>query len=230
MNIRTELQKLADPKRAKGEKKYLKSPMKHYWVTVPQLIKISKSWVKENSELPFDQVIKQMSQLWEGEYHEERAVAICILEELRDNLTLKDLPLITHMVETSTGWAQLDGIAAWLVGTLCEKYPDKMTTVLKEWIKDDNFWVRRAAILAQLIPLREGRGNLDLFEQLTVPLMGEKEFFIRKAIGWVLRDTSKRRPQLVFDFVQKYGSQMSGLTYKEATRRLPESMQQELKK
>ena len=116
------------------------------------------------------------------------------------------------------------------MGTLCEKYPDKMTTVLKEWIKDDNFWVRRAAILAQLIPLREGRGNLDLFEQLTVPLMGEKEFFIRKAIGWVLRDTSKRRPQLVFDFVQKYGSQMSGLTYKEATRRLPESMQQELKK
>lgn len=229
MNIQQELRKLSDPKRAEGEKKYLKSALKHYGVTVPHLHKLAKEWIKENKELTIDEVIKTTNHLWASNWHEEKALATHILTERRHDLEIRHLPTIEHMVTTAIGWALIDDIAAWLVGTLYELDPNKMTPVLKQWIKSDNFWVRRTATLAQLIPLREGRGNLDLFTELAVPLLSEKEFFIRKAIGWVLRDTSKKRPELVFDFVQKYGHLMSGLTYREATRRLPESMQLKLK-
>ncbi len=59
-------------------------------------------------------------------------------------------------------------------------------------------------------------------------MLPEKEFFIRKAIGWVLRDIARKRPELTFAFVEEHGAEMSGLTYREATRRLPAALQQKL--
>lgn len=224
MDIHTELKKLSDPARAEGEKKYLKSPMKHYGVTVPQLHKIARAWVKENSDMPIGAVVKFTDALWDSGYHEERWLATDILIERREDLTLHHLAAVEQRVRTAIGWAQLDDIAAWLVGTLYEKDRDKMEGVLRTWITDDNVWVRRAALLAQLVPLREGRGDFLLFTELAVPLLGEKDFFIRKAIGWVLRERVKKVPLDTFGFVQKYRSRMSGLSYREATRKLPSQL------
>jgi 3-methyladenine DNA glycosylase AlkD len=100
--------------------------------------------------------------------------------------------------------------------------------MLRRWAGDEDFWVRRTALLAQLDELRAGGGDFALFGELAVPMLGEKEFFIRKAIGWILRDTSKRRPELVRDFVAEHGGAMSGLTFREATRRLPDKMRKQL--
>jgi 3-methyladenine DNA glycosylase AlkD len=226
--IRQQLRALADPKRAEGEKKYLKSPMKHYGLTVPQLHKIAKNWVKENSALSIDEVINFIHDLWESEWHEERWLATDILTERRGDLTMTHLPEVEHMVKTAIGWAQLDDIAAWLVGTLYEKDPVRMSQVFRKWITENNFWVQRAALLGQLVPLREGRGDFALFRELSTPLLTEKEFFIRKAIGWVLRERAKKNPLDTFSYVKKYGHQMSGLTYREATRRLPEDLHRQL--
>ena len=59
-------------------------------------------------------------------------------------------------------------------------------------------------------------------------MLGEKEFFIRKVVGWVLRDISRKRPELTFDYVQAHGAKMSGLTYREATRNLPDRLKAKL--
>lgn len=227
-SIRIELRALADPIRSAGEIKYLKSPLKHYGVTVPQLHRISKTWVKENRERSIQEVITFTDQLWQSDFHEERWLATDILTERKEDLTFDHFSVIEHRVKTAIGWAQLDDIAAWLVGTLYEKYPAKMAQVFRKWIGDGNFWVRRAALLGQLVALREGRGDFTLFTELSVPLLGEKEFFIRKAIGWVLRERAKKVPADTYAYVTRYRSQMSGLTYREATRRLPSEYLEQL--
>ncbi len=229
MNIQRELKKLADPRRAEGEKKYLKSPMKHYGVTVPSLRRLAKSWIKENSQLSIDGVLNQSQKLWKGKSHEERMIAIFLLVFRVDELSFRHLSIIEKMVRESTGWAQLDMISAWLCGKLYQDDKASMTRVLKRWVKDSNFWVRRASLLTLLGPVRKDKGSFPLFDQLATELLPEKEFFIRKAIGWVLRELSKSEPETVFAYIKKHKTEMSGLTYREATRRLPPAMQRELK-
>lgn len=229
MNIKQELKQLADPKRAVGEKKYLKSPLKHYGVTVPMLRKLAKSWLAENKGRAIEQVVEESQRLWAGDYHEEKMIAIFLLVFRVNELTWTHYSVIEKMVRESTGWAQLDMIAAWLCGHLFTRYPHKMTSVMRQWVKDDNFWVRRAAILTLLSPVRQEPKHFVLFEELATPLLTEKEFFIRKAIGWVLREVAKVNPHIVFAYVKKYGSDMSGVTYREATRKLPLSVQAKLR-
>lgn len=222
--IQQELSLLADPVRAAGEKKYLKSPMKHYGVTVPSIRRIAQIWLKKHS-LPIDQIIEFAQSLWQGEYHEERMLAIFLLVYRVKELTFAHYSLIEQMVKESTGWAQLDMVAAWLCGQLYSLDRNLMTSVLNNWVKDQNFWVRRAAILTFLGPARISKSDFKAFTKFAVPLLKEKEFFIRKAIGWVLREVSKKHPQWVLSFVSQHRPQMSGLTYREATRKLPTDMQ-----
>jgi 3-methyladenine DNA glycosylase AlkD len=98
------------------------------------------------------------------------------------------------------------------------------SATLDEWNEDpDSFWVRRAAMLCLLDPLRTG-GDWCRFVRYATSNLDDGEFFIRKAIGWVLREVSKRRPELVAEFVDQHGSQMSGVTMREATKYLPRSV------
>ena len=94
--------------------------------------------------------------------------------------------------------------AAHTVGDIVRRHPETRA-VLRAWAQDDDVWVRRAALLAELIELRSGRGDFAHFATLAVPMLGDKSFWIRKAIGWVLRDVSKKRPELTRDFVAQHG-------------------------
>ena len=84
--------------------------------------------------------------------------------------------------------------------------------------------MRRTALLAQLRALRHGGGDFALFAEIAAPMLEEREFFIRKAIGWVLREVSKKRPELVRDFLAEHGARASGLTRREASKYLPAGM------
>lgn len=88
---------------------------------------------------------------------------------------------------------------------------------------DADFWVRRSALLTLLAGIREGQPDLERFERYATPMLGAKEFFIRKAIGWVLRETSKRNPAYVAAWTGAHLNRVSGVTFREAVRRLPEA-------
>jgi 3-methyladenine DNA glycosylase AlkD len=123
-------------------------------------------------------------------------------------------------------------LAATVVGRLVERHSELKQT-LDRWAVDDDFWVRRSAMLALLVLLRGGEGDWPRFTRYADSMLEEKEFFIRKAVGWVLRDTSKKRPGLVLAYLTSPAKRggppraalMAGLTYREATRQLPPQMQ-----
>lgn len=148
------------------------------------------------------------------------SAAVALLARRVDVLTERDAAWVVGLARRSACWAHVDELAVHVVGPLIVARP-RLARSLGTWAVDESFWVRRVALLAQLGELRRGRGDFTLFARLAVPMLAEKEFFIRKAIGWVLREVSKKRPALVREFVDAHRGATSGLTHREATKYLP---------
>ena len=91
---------------------------------------------------------------------------------------------------------------------------------LDRWAEDDDFWLRRSALLALLEALRRGGGDFPRFSRYADLMLEEKEFFIRKAIGWVLRDTARKRPDMVYEWLLPRAARASGVTLREAVKPL----------
>ena len=117
-----------------------------------------------------------------------------------------------------------------LVERLWPRGLSKEAAKLDLWAKDDDFWIRRSALLALLLPLRRGEGDWRRFVRYADGMLDEREFFIRKAIGWILRETSKRSPKRVADFLELRLARTSGVTFREAVKYLPEPKAAALKK
>ena len=228
--FKQQLKAYADPKRAVGEKKYLKSPWKFYGVTVPQRHKIVKRWSKKRRPLHLNQAMKLAEKLWGNNWHEEKSLAIEILQLVSGGLTIKQIPLVEKMINGSTGWDHFDEIAVHIIGAMIDN--DKTTlNYLSKWAKFKNFWVRRAAVLAQILQFRRKQGDKKLFFKIIIPMLDEdknwskeERFFIRKAVGWSLREIANVEPEVAFNFVKRYKHNMSGLTFREATRKLPDKL------
>lgn len=230
-------------KRAEKEKSYLYSEFKHYGISSP----VSRTfWLKHKKyirSLPKADAIKLIKYLWKQPSHEEKNAALTILNLHLNQLDALDTPLIEVMMRESKGWALLDNLIIPVMPTLLKK--DKRAyNYLEKWIKDDDFWVRRSALLAQLLFFRTGDGgDHKLFFEFAKSQFEENwinqtykdrlqnsraKFFIRKAIGWTLREMSLKKPHLVFDFLKENKSKMSGLSLREGSRRLPKDLLQKL--
>jgi 3-methyladenine DNA glycosylase AlkD len=149
-----------------------------------------------------------------------RAAAVELLDLRGGILEPSDIAMIEQMLRESRTWALVDNMAASVVGPLVERFPE-LNDVLDAWAADEDFWIRRSALLALLKPLRAGRGDFARFGRYADGMLEETEFFIRKAIGWVLRDTSRKRPELVAAWVGPRTHRMSGVTIREAVKKLP---------
>lgn len=213
------LRQRGTPERAAQEQRYLKSELDHYGASVPAV----RAVVKETTgrlALEHGQLVELAELLWAAPVHERRAAAAELLEQRVDQVRGDDIDLLEQLLRESRTWALVDNLSASVVGPLAER-EDSLGAVLDRWAEDPDFWIRRSALLAHLIPLRQGRGDFERFARHADAMLEEKEFFIRKAIGWVLRDTGKLRPELVYDWLLPRASRAAGLTVREAVKYLP---------
>jgi 3-methyladenine DNA glycosylase AlkD len=237
------LEKNYNPARAKKEKEYLYSDLKHYGIPSAKRGKFCNQFDKEILALSKPDALKLAKEAWSEDSFEERMFGLNVLYLHINELDLTDMPLIEKIMRESRGWALLDSSIISYMPAILEKYPSAIS-YLKKWIKDRDYWVRRSALLAQLLFFREeNRGNKRLFFDMAESQLDESwidqeykdtltrkraRFFIRKAIGWVLRDMSKKDPQSVVWFLNKNKAKLSGLSYKEGSRKLPEKFKKEL--
>ena len=208
----------ANPVRAVSERAYLKSDLEFIGAGIPAIRATTRVFAREH---PLDRrsLLALVRALWSKPLHERRAAAIELLGRHKKLLAPDDLTLIEHLIRHSGSWAYVDALATDIAGTLVEAHP-ALTTELDRWSRDEDFWVRRASMLALLVPLRRGGGDFERFAQYADAMLEEREFFIRKAIGWILRDTSKRRPGLVYDWLLPRAARASGVTVREAVKYL----------
>jgi 3-methyladenine DNA glycosylase AlkD len=214
-----ELHAAADERRAIAEKKYLKSDLDFLGVSMPAMRSVVKRFLAQRPATSRVELTALARALWSAPVFERRAVAVELLIARDDLLTTHDMRLAERLIRGSKTWALVDPLAVAVAGGLVSRFPVEAAT-LDRWARDEDFWVRRAAILALLGPLRRGEGDFARFARYADGMLEETEFFIRKAIGWVLRETSKKRPDLVYDWLAPRAGRASGVTVREAVKYL----------
>jgi 3-methyladenine DNA glycosylase AlkD len=225
--IEDSLRALGTPQRAVSEKAYLKSDLEFTGTPVPAIRATVRSWGRARPELTRAGLIAVAEALWARPVHECRMAALELLDAKGALLQADDAAVVERMLRTARTWALVDGLAANVMSQLTERHPE-LTAWLDRWARDDDFWLRRSALLALLVPLRRGGGDFDRFSRYADQMLEEKEFFIRKAIGWILRDTAKRRPELVAAWLAPRAHRASGVTLREAVKPLPPEVREQL--
>lgn len=153
---------------------------------------------------------------WQQPYREFQYVAIDYLALMQKYLTLIDIPKLKELIITKSWWDTVDGLNKF-IGYIALNNP-KVNDILLDWSTDENFWLRRVAIIHQL--LFKDKTNTELMERIIVNNLGQSEFFINKAIGWSLRQYSKTDADWVREFVEKYRDRLAPLSIKEASKYL----------
>ena len=217
--LEARLRAAGNPERAVAEKRYLKSDLSFLGATVWQIRAVVKELVDEQPDMEHDDLVGLVAALWAEPVHERRMASVFLLDRCADRLDVADLPFIERLVRESLTWALVDGLAGDLLGRLVGADPERVSPVIDRWATDTDFWVRRASLLAELRPIRGG-ATLDRFLRRADPMLEEREFFIRKAIGWVLREVGKRRPDEVAAWLAPRTHRASGVTMREAVKYL----------
>jgi 3-methyladenine DNA glycosylase AlkD len=228
VQITAALRAAGSAERAASEQNYLKSTLEFSGTAVPATRAIVTTWRRAHPDLTGSRLTALAAALWDGPVFECKLAVVILLTDRRALLGPHDAALAEQFLRTSGTWALVDGLAADVMGSLVERFPELLAT-LDRWATDDDFWIRRSALLALLVPLRRGDPtHFDRFAGYADAMLGEREFFIRKAIGWVLRETAKRQPDLVAQWLAPRAGRASGVTIREAVKWLPAEQRDEL--
>ena len=216
--IRSRLRAAADPDRAAGAQAYMKSDMPSLGVRVPEVRRIVKAAARELPPGSLEELQSDVLELWRGaRWREERYAAIDLTGLRLAAGELSMLPLYEEIIRSGAWWDLVDGVSRRLCGLL-QTHREDMSPVLLRWSTDVDFWVRRAAITAQLGA--KSATDPALLAAVIEPNLADPEFFIRKAIGWALRDYAATDPDWVRGFAALHGEALSPLSRREALRKL----------
>ncbi|WP_320175595.1 DNA alkylation repair protein [Maridesulfovibrio sp.] len=218
--IRKTLQALADPERAPAMKKYMKSEMDFYGISTPLRRKSCTRIFKEFEPWNFDKWQAAVLELWrEAEFREERYSALDLIDwkPCLKFHTWEALPMVEEMIVNGSWWDYCDALTGPLANILRAE-PKRMRLLMLEWSTDDHMWKRRSSILCQL--RFKDELNFTLLQQCIEPNIDSKEFFLRKAIGWALRDYAWTHPQIVKGYVEANTGRLSGLSKREALKNM----------
>lgn len=216
--VESELAAIGDAERATQMAAYMKTDMPFFGVqSKPRRAVFKEAKVRFPVEGP-DDYVDAVEALWDRPHRETKYVGIDYATAHKSHCVIENIDLYERLIVEGAWWDFVDVVAAHLVGGVLRNQRQALTPLMYEWVSDDDMWIRRSSIICQLRHKDETDENLLYGNCLA--RMHEKEFFIRKAIGWALRDYSWFEPESVRAFVLEHRTAMSGLTYREATKRL----------
>ena len=210
--IRNKFKELANPVYAGQSKSYLKSPFEFYGLRVPEIRKIAKRLHEEHSLKEFYNIFNK---LWKSGYHEEMSLALYTLQLYEKDFDLKTWKFLKPKLNNIKSWDQIDAISSFIIGKILLKYPELEKELLK-LSKSRDFWLRRIAIVSTLPRIRQE--DIRLTMNFAEKYVKDKEPYIQKATGWMLREAGKQKPEIVRRFVLK-NMYMPPITFSYATER-----------
>jgi len=225
--VRREIEKVGDPERARGQQAYMRSAMPFRGVTAPRLRAALLPVLADPAYLLTDRHEWEATirGLWnDARFREERYAALALSGHRLYRpwaQARSSMPLYRDLVESGAWWDLVDEIAAHRVGPVLRAHPGPESERMRCWSVADSLWVRRAAILSQLSSKDETDRQL-LLDCISANL-GDREFFIRKAIGWSLRQYAhldESAADWVRRSVDELGPRLSPLSRREALKHL----------
>jgi 3-methyladenine DNA glycosylase AlkD len=218
--LESAFRRAGDPERAEGAQRYLKHDLPHFGVAAAPLRRSLREALQSYPVGGRADVLARARALWDRPVFELKAAAVELLTTEVEQLEARDLSLVERFLRAAGTWALVDGLASRVAGRLVEREPSLIGTV-DRWASDEDFWLRRSALLVFLLPLRRGEGDFERFASYAEVMLEEREFFVRKAIGWVLREAGKKRPERVSRWLLPRAHRASSVTVREAVKYLP---------
>jgi 3-methyladenine DNA glycosylase AlkD len=219
---RNELAKNHDGRKAREMAAYMKTDMPFYGVSAPMRDEIMREALRRHPIASINDLERVASSFWSLPHREEKAIATRLLHVRKKWISLDLLPLYERMIREGAWWDLVDEIATHVMGALWLAHPEIIAPLMDRWIEDEDLWIRRTAIIGQLKnKKRTDETRLFAYCRRCAP---ETDFFIRKAIGWALREYSKTSPDAVSDFIDSDGDRLSPLSLREAKKYLPKEV------
>jgi 3-methyladenine DNA glycosylase AlkD len=219
--LRKALRAAADPRKAPAMQAYMKSDMPYHGVPMPLLRPVCRSTF---ASLQFASALewqKLVLDLWRrARFREERYAAMIVAGDPRARpfQTPAAMQLYEELIVSGAWWDYVDDIAAHRVGTILRDHPAAMRRKMLSWSRADNLWKRRTAIICQLGFKQDT--DLQLLYACIEPSLDSREFFLRKAIGWALREHAWTDPDEVKGYVRRNRERLSALSRREALKNL----------
>ena len=209
-------EKNAHPEKAAPMKKYMKEKFEYFGIMAEERKNILKLFFSENGIPQIEDLSELVHQCWEYPQREVQYFGMELVQKHIKKSGKEIIELLEFMIVTKSWWDTIDGIAVNLVGILFKRFPEMIIPYTEKWMDSGNIWLQRSAILFQL--KYKEKTDTELLFKYSKRLSGSKEFFIRKAIGWALREYSKTNPREIIKFVSE--NKLSPLSKKEALRRI----------
>jgi 3-methyladenine DNA glycosylase AlkD len=208
------LESNADPEAARQSSAYMRGQFSFLGIAAPKRRKLWNDFLRDAGKEDMDWSFVDLC--WTRVHREFQYLGVEYLGVMKGKLVPSDIPKLKRIAVTKSWWDTIDGLDR-VVGHIALGYPE-VNDILLEWSVDENIWLRRLAIDHQL--LRKEKTDTVLLERVILNNLGQKEFFINKAIGWSLRDYSKTDPAWVKDFIERNRERLSGLSIREASKYL----------
>ncbi len=204
----------------------MRNQFRYLGLTSPILRKATKPFLAAGVDADGDQLMATAWKCWQQDEREFQYTATMLLRKWSKNLKPDSLeasathpnePSVEALITNKSWWDTVDSLAPWTVGPLVAANPE-LVTVMDRWIEHDNIWLVRSALLYQL-SYKERTDPERLFHYSALRA-DDTEFFIRKAIGWALRQYGRQDGEAVKRFVAEHESRLSGLSKREALKHL----------
>lgn len=202
----------ANPEYAGRMKGYMKNQFEYIGLPSPLRKELAKTLYAEHGYPEPKELNDVVQQAWELPYREYKYFAMELMVRMKKKAGHDAIFLYEDLITRDSWWDTIDLLAPSLVGYHMQQYPEERTKYINKWISSGNMWLQRSCVLFQLKYKLET--DTRLLCSIILKLKDSKEFFIRKAIGWALREYSKTDPGFVVRFVQTH--ELSGLSHREA--------------
>ncbi len=197
---------------AANVEKYMRNKFAFYGIKTDERRKLCRQFTNEYGFPPIEEIPNFVYELWTHEYRDIHYFTMDTVNKFSEKSDENWIEVFEYMITNNSWWDTVDIIASRIIGTHFKTYPNAINTTTTTWIESENFWLNRTAILFQLH--YKTLTDSELLFNYILKVSESKEFFIRKAIGWALRQYSKTAPETVRNFVDT--TQLSPLSKREA--------------
>lgn len=211
--LRAAFEPAADPAAAGAMASYMRGMFPFLGIPSPRRRVLQSEVFQQFGRPDAEQVLCVVERLWELPQREYQYVACDVLQRHARLLSPAHLLRIRPLVTAKSWWDTVDALASHVVGTMVRQSPE-LSPEMDKWVRDDDLWVVRVAILHQL-RFKQATDHERLFRYCAIQAE-HRDFFIRKAIGWALREYSKTDPVAVRSFVADHKNELSALSQREA--------------
>lgn len=218
--IKNELNKHADKKYKQGAENVYKSDVKVIGASLPVQRKIAKDFYYKIKNPEKDKIFNLAEDLFKTNYFEMMTIAADWVRRQKKDFIKSDFKIFeSWMKKYVNNWAACDDFCNHVLADFIEMYPEFIKN-LKSWAGSKNFWLRRGAAVALVVPGRRGKFLKDILDIAKI-LLRDKEDLVQKGYGWMLKEASKAHPQEIFEFVMKNKSKMPRTALRYAIEKYP---------